>query len=176
MTELGGSGVVFGGYEKEKPMQQNGVESAYFHHWSCSSHKTYFSGNLPHFANTSAIRLLSEPAGPNFSAVSVSLGRRSWHKRTLYIKACQKSTRTEGAFRLVQAAPLPKGLISDRSVNSAGDCMVSPTTFLPTTTAPCGECLSMERGHERFARHPEWGDSRLRAWTGLCLEVLHPVN
>jgi hypothetical protein len=40
---------------------------------------------------------------------------------------------------------LPKGLISDRSVNAAGDCMVSPDDLLRTTTGLVGMSVKGKR-------------------------------
>jgi hypothetical protein len=66
----------------------------------------------------------------------VSLGAGgSWHD----VQSLPKGHEDGTSISTGSNGPLPKGLISDRSVNSAGDCMVSPTTFLPTTTAPCGD-------------------------------------
>jgi hypothetical protein len=65
------------------------------------------------------------------------------------------------------SSPLPKGLISDRSVNSAGDCMISPTTCYGPN-ALVGMSVKGKRSRA-LAGHLEWGDSRLRAWTRSVL-------
>jgi hypothetical protein len=66
----------------------------------------------------------------------------------------------ERAFRLVQISPLPKGLISDKSVNAAGDCMVSPTAYYgPQTALLVGMSVKGKRSRA-LARHLEWGETR----------------
>jgi hypothetical protein len=52
--------------------------------------------------------------------------------------------------------PLPRGLISDRWVNSAGDCMVSPTTYYGPQTPLRGMSVKGKRSRA-LARHQEVG-------------------
>ena len=96
-----------------------GLEGTYFHRWSCSSHRTYSSGSLPQYVNTSVTVILLQAHSDHIIMYLLRhLEVHSRHCNVSNVKACQKGTRTEGAFRLVQLA-LPKGLISDSSVNCA---------------------------------------------------------
>jgi len=72
------------------------------------------------------------------------------------------------------SSPLPKGLISDRSVNSPGDCMISPTTCYGPN-ALVGMSVKGKRSRA-LAGHLEWGDSRGRgqecAWRFSSSELV----
>jgi hypothetical protein len=163
----GNSGVVLCGSEKEKSCMMMGKVCAYFHDWSCSSHRTYSSGILRYSMNTSVTVSFSYAAATTFLCSLCVTERADLALKGVGHQNPAKRARGQRARFDWFNESLPRGLISDISVR---DCMASPATYCGPQR-PLSRCLSKEGGHERVLVIQRWGGWWPRTWTEVCLEI-----